>query len=77
MPRYFFYIRWGQATILDRQGVELANIEEALAEAVRCGRDMAAPEIRKGIAPMGGVFIIDDELGTVRELSFKEISKTL
>jgi hypothetical protein len=38
---------------------------------------MAAPDIRKGIAPSGGVIIIDDELGTVRELSFKEISKTL
>jgi hypothetical protein len=77
MPRYFFYIRWGQATILDRQCVELANIEEALAEAVRRGRDMAATDMRKGIAPSGGVIIIDDELGTVRELSFKEISKTL
>jgi hypothetical protein len=77
MPRYFFYIRWGQATILDRQGVELANIEEALEEAVRRGRDMAAPDIRQGIAPRGSVIIIDDELGTVRELSFKEISKRL
>jgi len=71
----FFFIRWGQATILDRQGIELANIGEAVKEAVWRGRDIAALDIRKGIAPSGGVIIIDDDLETVRELSFEEISK--
>jgi len=77
MPRYFLHVRWGQATILDRQGVELANIDEAVKEAARRGRDIAALDTRKGVAPSGGVIIIDDDLGMVRELSFKEISKTL
>jgi hypothetical protein len=39
------------------------------------GRDIAALDIRKGVAHGGGVIIIDDDLETVRELSFKEISK--
>jgi hypothetical protein len=42
---------------------------------VRRGRDIAALDIRKGIAPSGGVIVIDDDFETVRELSFKEISK--
>ena len=71
VPRYFFRIRWGQATILDRQGIELANIDEAVKEAMRRGRDIAALDIRKGVAASGGVIIIDDELGDVLELSFK------
>jgi hypothetical protein len=56
-------------------GIEFANIGEAVREAVRCGRDIASLDIRKGVAPSGGVIIIDDDLETVRELSFKEISK--
>jgi hypothetical protein len=41
------------------------------------GRDIAALDIRKGAAPSGGVIIIDDDLGMVRGLSFKQISNTL
>jgi hypothetical protein len=37
MLRNFLHIRWAQATILDRQGIELANIGEAVKEAVRAG----------------------------------------
>jgi Domain of unknown function (DUF6894) len=65
MPRYFFHIRWGQASIFDRQGIELANIDEAVKEAVRRGRDIAALDIRKDVAASGGVIIIDDELRDV------------
>jgi hypothetical protein len=77
MPRYFFHIRWGQATILDRQGIELAHIDEAVKEAEWRRRDIAALDIRKGAAPSGGVIIIDDDLGMVREFSFKQINNTL
>jgi hypothetical protein len=34
-------------------------------------------DIRKGAAPSGGVIVIDDDLGMVRELSFKQISNML
>ena len=62
MPRYFFHIRWGQASILDRQGIELANIDEAVKEAVQRGRDIAALDVGKDVAASGGVIIIDAEL---------------
>jgi hypothetical protein len=74
---HFFRIGWDQATILDRQGIELAHIDEAVKEAEWRGRDIAALDIRKGAAPSGGVIIIDDDLGMVGELSFKQISNTL
>lgn len=62
---------------VDRQGIELAHIDEAVKEAERRGRDIAALDIRKGAAPNGGVIIIDDDLEMVRELSFKQISNRL
>jgi Domain of unknown function (DUF6894) len=39
MPRYFFHVRRGGTTLFDREGVELADIEEAAAEAARRGRE--------------------------------------
>ena len=42
VPRYYFHIRRGRATVLDRDGVDLADVEEAAAEAARRGREMAS-----------------------------------
>jgi len=30
MPRYFFHFKRGQVTLLDQEGVELADIEQAV-----------------------------------------------
>ena len=38
MPRSYFHVKRGQATLLDREGVELADIAEAANEAARRGR---------------------------------------
>ena len=35
MPRYFFHFKRGQVTLLDQEGVELADIEQAVKEAAR------------------------------------------
>jgi hypothetical protein len=32
MPRYFFHVKSGQLTVLDREGVELADIANAVKE---------------------------------------------
>lgn len=44
MPRYYFHIRRGRATVLDRDGVDLADVEEAAAEAARRGREIASAD---------------------------------
>ena len=41
MPRYFFHVKRGQVTVLDQEGVELADIVEATAEALERGRQIA------------------------------------
>jgi hypothetical protein len=70
MPKYYFHIKRGQVTILDHQGIELADIEEAAKEASRLGREIAANQARDGIPPAGGMIIIDEGWRTVLELPF-------
>ena len=38
MPHYFFHVKRGQMTILDQEGIELADTEEAEREAARRAR---------------------------------------
>jgi hypothetical protein len=38
MPRSYYNVKRGQVTLLDREGVELADIAEAANEAARRGR---------------------------------------
>ena len=57
-------------TIIDQEGIELANIEEATKEAARLGQEIAANEALKGILPCRGMVIIDEEWRTVLELPF-------
>jgi len=68
MPRYFFHVRRGGVSILDREGVELANIEQATSEAARRGREVAIREALKGVTPRSGVIVIDEGWRTVLEL---------
>jgi hypothetical protein len=59
MPRYFLHVRRGGATVLDRQGVELADIEQAAAEAVRRGREIAKQDASNGLTPTIGMIVIE------------------
>ena len=45
MPRNFFHLRRGGATVPEREGVELAALEQAAAEAIRRGREIATREV--------------------------------
>ena len=45
MPRYYFHIRRGRATVLDHDGVDLADFQEAATEAARRGREMASADV--------------------------------
>ena len=35
MPRYFFHVKRGQMTVLDQEGIELADAAQAEVEAAR------------------------------------------
>jgi len=61
MPRYFFHLKRGQVTILDQEGTELKDIDEALKEATRRGREIAKRGIPYGGVPSGAVVVIADE----------------
>ena len=61
MPRYFFHLRRGQLTVIDKDGIELSDVEEAAREAARRGRQIAESDARKGILGTGGLIIVEDE----------------
>ena len=44
VPRYYFHIKRGRATVLDHVGFDLASLEEAAREAVRRGRATASAD---------------------------------
>ena len=53
MPRYYFHVRRGQMTIVDQEGIELADNVEAVQEAERRKREIDTGEV--------GVIIVEDE----------------
>jgi hypothetical protein len=71
--RYFFHVKRGQVTILDQEGVELADIREVAREAARRGCEIAAHEALEGAPASAGMIIIDDEWRTVLELPLRDI----
>jgi hypothetical protein len=71
MSRYFFHLRRGHLTVLDREGVELASIEEAAKEAGNRAREIASKDALKGAqANCRVIAIADDKWLTVMELPF-------
>jgi len=75
MPRYFFHVRRGQLTVIDREGIELTDFGEVAREAARRGREVATSEAPKGMPRQGGFIIVDDEWEErVFELPFEDIS---
>jgi Domain of unknown function (DUF6894) len=63
VPRFYFHVRRGQCTVIDHEGMELANETEAALEASRRGREIATSDALKGIRTRGGLIIVDDEWG--------------
>jgi hypothetical protein len=61
VPRFYFHVRRGQCTVIDREGMELADETEAAQEAARRGREIATSDALKGIPTRGGLIIVDDE----------------
>ncbi len=68
MPRYYFHVRRGQATMLDHNGVDLSDAQEAEAEAARRGREIARADALNGNSPASLVIVVADEWSTVVEV---------
>ena len=61
MPRYYFHVRRGQTTVLDHDGMDLADLEEAAGEAARRGRGIAKADALNGHSPTSLVIVVADE----------------
>jgi hypothetical protein len=73
MPRFYFHVRSGQATILDHRGLELVDRVEAAKEGVR-----RALQIEEGAMEdqSSGAIIVDDEFSTLLEVPTRGFRKS-
>jgi hypothetical protein len=63
MPRYFFHVRDGDDLILDREGLELPDLDSALEECRSLVRTVLNEDQHRAILSPGRQFEIVDELG--------------
>ena len=76
MPRYYFHVRRGQITILDHEGIELADTVDAEVEAaqraqqVMDGEAMNGASMDEASASRGGIIVADDNWQTLFEFPF-------
>jgi hypothetical protein len=61
MSRYFFHVKRGQVTVLDQEGIELANSAQAEEEAVLRAQQCLADDAWKGRPVSRGMIIVADE----------------
>ena len=74
MPRYYRHLQQGDQLIHDADGIELADIDAARADALEGIRDILAEAIKRGNdVPLDDALIITDEAGQeVMTLPFVE-----
>jgi hypothetical protein len=71
VPRYHFHVKSGQLTVLDQEGVELADIANAVTEAAQRAQEIVLKDVLQGVSAVSRMIVIaDDELHTVTELPF-------
>ena len=76
MPRYYFHVRRGQLTVLDHEGIELADSADAEAEAAERAQQRANGEAMNGgamneaSASRGRIIVADENWRTIFELPF-------
>ena len=76
MPRFYFHVRRGQITILDHEGIELADTVDAEVEAaqraqqVMDGEAMNGASMNEASASSGRIIVADDTWQTLFEFPF-------
>jgi hypothetical protein len=72
MSHYYFHVKRGQVTVLDQDGVELANTAGAEREAARRAQQIVNGEALKGVPAGSGMIIVaDDNWQTLFGLPFE------
>jgi hypothetical protein len=61
VPRYFFHVKRGQMTVLDQEGIELADAAQAELEAARRAQQSVTGDALNGLPVSRGTIIVDDE----------------
>jgi hypothetical protein len=61
VPRYFLHVKRGQVTILDQEGIELANPAQAEEEAARRAQQCSGDDAWNGMLVSRGMIIVADE----------------
>lgn len=74
MPRYYRHIRQGDQLIEDPEGIDLADLDAARAEAIEGIRDLVAEAIRQGKEDwlMDGIVIMDEAGRELMRIPFIE-----
>jgi hypothetical protein len=75
MGRYYFHVRRGQVTFLDKEGIELADLDEASKEAIRRAWEIKERERMTDLPASIGRIVVDNEFRTVLELPFDTVHK--
>jgi hypothetical protein len=81
MPHYYFHVRRGQITVLDHEGIELADTADAKVEAAQRAERLTGGEAMNGASMNGAsmkemfasrrrIIVADDNWETVFELPF-------
>ena len=61
VPRYFFHVKRGQMTVLDQEGIELADAAQAEGEAAHRAQQIVTGDVLNGVPVSRGTIIVDDE----------------
>ena len=61
MRRFYFHVKNGQVTVLDHEGVEFADEQEAASEAARRGGEIATRSAVKGDCRSGVILVVDEQ----------------
>ena len=76
MSHYYFHVRRGQITVLDHEGIELADTADAKVEAAQRAEQVVNGEATNGAsmneasANRGGIIVADDNWQTLFEYPF-------
>ena len=61
MREFYFHVKNGQITVLDHEGGEFADEQEAAEEAARRGVEIATRSALKGVSPAGVILVVDEQ----------------
>jgi hypothetical protein len=76
LPHYYFHVRRGQITVLDHEGIELADAADVKVEAAQRAKQVVNGEAMNGAsmneasASRGRIIVADDNWDTLFEFPF-------